>query len=230
MNYKTLKRILDILLALTMLLLLWPLMLLIALIIKIDSRGPVIYKQERYNGIDRKFVMYKFRTMQVGARRKMEKEHENPKKLITRFGKVLRELHIDELPQLYNILRGDISFIGVRPQQEAEYQWMLKCSKEWLDRFKGSVGAVSIERLICIYPAIQEKFVKKLKNADYLLNMQRREDYDLYYVKNECLYNDVIILMYLVRTILGKIYCTFITKQYCEYDSCDMKWKNRKLY
>lgn len=230
MTYKTLKRILDILLALTMLLLLWPLMLLIALIIKIDSRGPVIYKQERYNGIDRKFVMYKFRTMQVGARRKMEKEHENPKKLITRFGKVLRELHIDELPQLYNILRGDIGFIGVRPQQEAEYQWMLKCSKDWPDRFKGSVGAVSIERLICIYPTIQEKFVKKLKNADYLLDKRRRADYDLYYANNESLRNDSVIFLYLVRTILSKLFQCFLKKDFKEYENCDKKRKNRKLY
>ena len=166
----------------------------------------------------------------MGARRKMKSKNENPKKLITRVGKVLRELHIDELPQLYNILKGDISFIGVRPQQEKEQKFLLANEKDWEMRFMGSVGAVSIERLINIHPHIQARLVKKLQNADYLMEKEKRVDYDLYYAKNEKLYNDLIIFIYLIRTVLSKAYHTFFQKEFCEYDNCDQMWKNRKLY
>lgn len=213
-----------------MLLLLWPFMIIIALIIKLDSRGPAIYKQKRYIGVNKTFCIYKFRSMQMGARMKMEKEHKNPKKLITRVGKVLRELHIDELPQLINILKGDISFIGVRPQQEKEQKFMLKNEPNWEKRFEGSVGAVSIERLINIHPHIQERFVKNLTNADYLIEKVKRLDYDLYYAKNQSLYNDTVIFFYLIRAVLSKVYHAFFKREFCEYENCDKKWKNRKLY
>lgn len=228
--YKTLKRILDIIISPTLLAFLWPLMILIALIIKIDSNGSVLYKQKRYNGVSSTFTMYKFRTMQMGARRKMIEKNENPKKLITRIGKVLRELHIDELPQLFNILKGDISFIGVRPQQEKEQKYLLKNEPGWEKRFEGSVGAVSIERLINIYPHVQKRLVKKLTNADYLLQKEKRVDYDLYYANNQSLYNDTIIFIYLIRTVLSKAYHTFFKRKFSEYDNCDKRWKNRQLY
>ncbi len=89
----------------------------IALLIKIDSRGPVLYRQERLGKLEKPFWIYKFRTMNQDA------ESDGPKwctpgdTRVTRVGKILRKLHLDELPQFYNILKGDISFVGTRPER-----------------------------------------------------------------------------------------------------------------
>lgn len=230
MNYKLFKRFLDIIFAITLFLLLWPLLLVIAIIIKLDSNGTVVYKQKRYNGVDKTFNIYKFRTMKSGARTKMVKNHKNPKRLITKFGKVLRELHMDELPQLINIIKGDVSFIGVRPQQEKEQIFMLKNQPDWSERFGGSVGVISLERIINICPRMHKNIISSLKNADYLLEKKNRIDYDLYYVKNENFYNDVVLMFYLIGLIFEKTISVFIKREFKEFDNCDQRWKNRQLY
>jgi len=123
-----LKRLVDIVLSFSLLVLLSPLLLIIAIIVKLDSKGPALFKQKRL-GCGREFVFYKFRTMQEGA----EKEHEryirrygNMFKLkddprITRVGKFLRKYSLDELPQFYNVLRGDMSLVGPRPPMPVEF-------------------------------------------------------------------------------------------------------------
>ena len=112
--YKFFKRGFDISLALLILLVLWPVFLLVALAVKIDSEGPVIFKQKRL-GLDGKvFNLYKFRSMCVGAE-KGGVYSDNKDKRITKVGNILRKTSLDELPQAVNVLRGDMSFIGPRP-------------------------------------------------------------------------------------------------------------------
>ncbi|GAH40515.1 unnamed protein product, partial [marine sediment metagenome] len=141
-----------------------------------------------------------------------------------------RELHIDELPQLINILKGDVSFIGVRPQQETEQKWMLKTEPKWEKRFQGSVGVISLERIINICPSLQKYIISNLRDAEYLLEKKKRIDYDLYYVNVENLYTDMILMFYLFRLMYEKTISVFAKREFVEYDNCDKRWKDRKLY
>lgn len=112
--YKFFKRGFDISLALLILLVLWPVFLLVALAVKIDSEGPVIFKQKRLGLGGKVFNLYKFRSMCVGAE-KGGVYSDNKDKRITKVGNILRKTSLDELPQAVNVLRGDMSFIGPRP-------------------------------------------------------------------------------------------------------------------
>ncbi|MCD6351473.1 MAG: sugar transferase [Armatimonadetes bacterium] len=110
------KRAADVLLAVTGLVLLGPLILFLALLVKLTSPGPAIFRQRRLGQYGKPFVMYKLRTMVDGAEGKGAglAIEENDSR-ITRFGRFLRNTSLDELPQLWNILRGDMSFVGPRP-------------------------------------------------------------------------------------------------------------------
>lgn len=127
------KRLLDIVISLTMLIVLSPLFLIFALLIKLDSRGPVLFAQERIGLNKRRFRIYKFRTMVTGAEKMQSKLEElnevsgpvfkikdDPR--TTRVGKVLRRASIDELPQLFNVLMGSMSLVGPRPLPVRDYQ------------------------------------------------------------------------------------------------------------
>ncbi|HML45309.1 MAG TPA: sugar transferase [Clostridia bacterium] len=121
--YLWIKRVVDIILALCLLILLAPLFAVVALLIRADSPGPVIFKQERVGKDEKLFRVYKFRTMVETAPASVAtSELKNAPRYITRMGRVLRKSSIDELPQLINILRGEMSLIGPRPlvPQETE--------------------------------------------------------------------------------------------------------------
>ncbi len=115
-SVSTAKRLLDVSVAFLALLFSWPLLLLTALIVRLESAGPVIFRQERVGLGGDLFTVYKFRTMEVA------KQHEGPSMTkrgdprITRFGRFLRKHKLDELPQLFNVLRGEMSLIGPRPR------------------------------------------------------------------------------------------------------------------
>lgn len=114
--YRTLKTAVDLSAAAVMLVILGPLLLLVALLIRLDSAGPAIYRQRRVGRSGKPFTMYKFRTMKVGtpvlSTAEMQHQAAVP---FTRLGPILRKTNIDELPQLINILKGEMSFIGPRP-------------------------------------------------------------------------------------------------------------------
>jgi len=115
-SYQPVKRALDLLLALILLPVLGPIMLLIAAVIKLDSSGPAIYRQERVGVLGRLFTFYKFRTMRVGTPVLSTAEMQQQKtKPYTRIGPFLRKTSLDELPQLFNIIKGEMSFVGPRP-------------------------------------------------------------------------------------------------------------------
>jgi len=127
------KRIIDIVISLIAILLLSPVFIISAIGVKLSSKGPVFFRQERCGQNGRRFILYKFRSMIVGAemkKRKLEKQNEmqgpvfkmkrDPR--VTRFGRFMRKLSIDELPQLFNVLRGDMSLVGPRPPLPAEVE------------------------------------------------------------------------------------------------------------
>lgn len=120
--YLHIKRIVDIVLSLMGLIVLSPIMLLIALIIKLDSKGPVFFKQIRIGIHKRNFTILKFRTMRIDTPKNMPTHLlQNPDQWITKVGKFLRKTSLDELPQIINILKGEMSIIGPRPALWNQY-------------------------------------------------------------------------------------------------------------
>ncbi len=110
------KRLMDIILSLLLLVVLSPVMLAVAIAIRLDSPGPVIFKQVRVTQYGRKFYILKFRTMVQDAEKKGNQVTVSGDARLTRVGKVIRGCRIDEFPQLINVLRGEMSFVGTRPE------------------------------------------------------------------------------------------------------------------
>lgn len=115
-NSLVFKRVFDIIMSVILIVLFSPIMLLISLLIKFDSQGPIIYKQVRITQYGRRFKVYKFRTMvnnadKIGAHVTTKNDSR-----ITRVGKRIRDSRLDEFPQLFNVLKGDMSFVGTRPE------------------------------------------------------------------------------------------------------------------
>ena len=116
MYRKYIKRIIDFILSLVAIVILSPFLLLIAILIKLDSEGPVLFKQKRIGMHKTHFYMLKFRTMRIDSPKDVPTHLlENPDQWITRMGKILRKTSLDELPQLFNIIKGEMSIIGPRP-------------------------------------------------------------------------------------------------------------------
>lgn len=115
------KRLLDIVLSAAGLVVLFVPMVIIGILIKIDSRGPVIYSQERLGKNGKPFMIYKFRSMTTDAENNGPQWADQDDRRCTKLGKVLRKTRLDELPQLYNILIGDMSIVGPRPERECFY-------------------------------------------------------------------------------------------------------------
>ena len=111
-----LKRLFDIVVSLIMLIILCPVMLIIAIMIRLDSPGPALFLQERVTTYGKHFKIYKFRTMVVDAEKMGTQVTTSGDQRITTLGKILRNFRLDELPQLVNILMGDMSFVGTRPE------------------------------------------------------------------------------------------------------------------
>lgn len=115
-NSLALKRIFDVVVSLILLCLLSPVFIILAIWIKSDSKGPVIFKQDRITRYGRKFKIYKFRTMVTNAERLGSQVTSDNDVRVTGVGKKIRSYRLDELPQLINIIKGDMSFVGTRPE------------------------------------------------------------------------------------------------------------------
>lgn len=176
MKNKIIKKIVDFFVALIALILLSPFFLFIAVLIKLDSRGPVFFKQERVGKDGKIFKMWKFRTMAEGSDR-VEKGHEifenDPR--ITKLGKFLREWTIDESPQFVNIFLGDMSLVGPRPLPEYHVKNYNSFQKRVLLVKPGLVSMVDIK-------------------GRALVPWEKRFEYDNWYVDNQSLWLDFKIL------------------------------------
>lgn len=128
--YPVVKRIIDFTLSLIAMLILWPLFLVMAIIIKIDSKGPVFFKQKRVGKNKKHFYILKFRTMRTDTPNDMPTHLlKDPEAFITKSGKFLRKTSLDELPQIINILKGEMSIIGPRPALWNQYDLIAERDK-----------------------------------------------------------------------------------------------------
>jgi sugar transferase (PEP-CTERM system associated) len=184
------KRAFDVSLALIGLLAALPVMLLAAVAIKLDSRGPVLFRQPRLGRHGRLFILKKFRSMGADAERQtgaVWAQADDPR--ITRIGRLLRRTRIDELPQLLNVLAGDMSFIGPRPERPEFFRQLRDRIPLYLARLSVKPGITGWAQVRYRYGASVEDATEKLQ-------------YDLYYIKNLSLFLDLLILINTVQVVL----------------------------
>jgi sugar transferase (PEP-CTERM system associated) len=186
----SIRRLFDILISAVLLVLALPLMIVAAIAIKLDSGGPVFYCQERVGLHGRPFTLFKFRSMRVDAEaggRPRWASQKDPR--VTRVGAVIRLARIDELPQLLNVLRGEMSFIGPRPERPHFVAQLEQIIPYYRERASVKPGITGWAQVNYPYGASVEDARAKLS-------------YDLYYVKNRSLILDLLILISTVRVIL----------------------------
>ena len=169
---KEVKRWLDFLLASICLILFSPLFLACYIAVKRGNDGPVIFKQERIGRFGRPFYIYKFRSMTVDAEAKgPQLSKQTTDKRLTKAGKFLREHHLDELPQLWNIFVGDMAFIGPRPEREFYIDQIMERDPRYVYLYQIRPGITSMATLYNGYTDTMEKMLKRLEmDLDYLKN------------------------------------------------------------
>ena len=167
---KEVKRWIDFFFAGICLIVFSPLFLACYIAIKRDNDGPVIFKQERIGRFGRPFTIYKFRSMTVNAEEKGPQLcSENKDKRLTKTGKFLREHHLDELPQLWNIFIGDMAFIGPRPERKFYIDKIIKRDPRYTYLYQIRPGITSMATLYNGYTDTMEKMLKRLEmDLDYL--------------------------------------------------------------
>ena len=186
-----LKRLIDLGVAAAVLVISLPLWPVIAAAIKIDSRGPVFYLQKRAGKGNKFFTLIKFRSMVEGAEDGVPLWAAENDDRITRVGRVLRNLHLDELPQLLHVLKGEMSLVGPRPERPEFVEVLRKEIPSFDERHKVKPGITGWAQVNHPYAATIEDSAKKL-------------EYDLYYVKNRSLFFDLKILFLTAKRLVRK--------------------------
>ena len=184
------KRLVDLALAAVGLVLAAPLMLLTALAIRLESRGPVFYCQERVGEKGRVFVLCKFRSMREDAEQGTPIWASERDDRVTRVGRVIRKTRIDELPQLWNVLLGNMSFVGPRPERPFFVQQLASAVPFYLERHAVKPGVTGWAQVKYRYGSSVEDAMEKLR-------------YDLYYIKHLSIVFDLTIVIDTVKVIVS---------------------------
>ena len=189
-GFMALRRLISVTIALTGLILILPIVPFVILAIKLDSPGPVFYKQQRVGRNNVPFYVYKFRTMRPDAEAKtgaVWAGADDPR--ITRIGKFLRASRLDEIPQLWCVLRGDMAFVGPRPERPEFVEWLTRQIPYYRVRHVIRPGITGWAQIRYKYGSTVEDAKEKLQ-------------YDLYYIKNISIGLDLLIMFQTVKTIL----------------------------
>jgi lipopolysaccharide/colanic/teichoic acid biosynthesis glycosyltransferase len=195
------KRLLDFILSLFGLLILSPLFLLIGLLIIIDDNGPVFFVQERIGRFGKPFVLYKFRSMKINKTSNNNNFEPGNTTRVTKTGKYLRKTKLDELPQLYNVLKGDLSLVGPRPEVR---RWVDVYPERWA-------------KIHSIRPGITDNASILFRNEEEILSKSADPEQtymeiilptklDLYenYLKNHSFFGDIKLILKTVTTLVLK--------------------------
>jgi sugar transferase (PEP-CTERM system associated) len=184
------KRLFDLVVSITMMILTLPLFLLAAVLIKLDSPGPVIFSQARVGERNRIYRMYKFRSMVRDAEKLTGPVWAEEKdSRITRVGRVMRRLRIDELPQLWNVIEGSMSFVGPRPEREVFVNELEKIVPYYRERFTVKPGITGWAQVKYGYGASVADAIEKLS-------------FDLFYIKNMSLGLDILVFILTIKVVL----------------------------
>ena len=187
---RSIKRIIDIFLAMVAIIILLPLILLFAVIVKLSSRGPVFFLQERVGYNEKPFMIWKFRSMHNTAEETGPQLSSDEDKRVTPWGKIMRRWRLDELPQLWNVLKGDMSIVGPRPERKYYIDQIIKTHPEYLTLLKVKPGLTSMGMV-------------KFGYAENVEEMTERMKYDLAYIKNPSLLSDIKIMLQSIQVIFA---------------------------
>ncbi len=183
--YYSFKRLMDILLCVIGLVVAIPIMLIAGIAIKIDSKGPIIYKQERMGKDGKVFIMYKLRSMCVDAEKNGAKWADKNDPRITRVGNFIRKTRIDELPQLFNIIKGDMSIVGPRPERP---MFTYKFNEE----IPGFINRLQVKPGLTGWAQV---------NGGYNVTPRDKWEKDMYYIENQSILMDIKILFKTVAIV-----------------------------
>ena len=186
---QSVKRFFDITLSAIAMIILLPVYLYVAVRVKLGSKGPVFYKQERIGYEGRPFMIYKFRTMYIDAESKGPQLSQVGDPRITPFGHIMRKYRLDELPQFWNIIKGDMSIVGPRPERRYYIEQIERIAPYYCLVYKVRPGLLSWGPIKIGYSDTVEKMVERLR-------------YDIIYMDNMTIQTDIKILYYSIGVIL----------------------------
>lgn len=192
---RNIKRAADFLIATIALIVFSPLFLLCYCLVKREDGGPVIFKQERIGRFGRPFTIYKFRSMCIDAEKDGPQlyRHQHDKRM-TKIGRYLRKHHLDELPQLWNVVKGDMAFIGPRPERKFYIDQIMQRDSRYAYLYQIRPGVTSYATLYNGYTDTMEKMLKRL-------------DLDLYYLEHRSWWFDMKILAKtFINITFGKVF------------------------
>ena len=187
---RAVKRGFDFVGALLGLIVTSPVMLVVYILQKRESRGPVLFKQERIGKGGKPFKIVKFRTMKINAEEDGPQLAAEEDKRLTCIGKVLRAHHLDELPQLWNVLVGDMSFVGYRPERQFFIDQIMEHRPDYTDLYICRPGVTSDATLHNGYTDTMEKMITRL-------------DMDLDYIRNRSVWMDIKIICETLGSVVG---------------------------
>lgn len=190
---RSVKRILDCFLAFISLIIFSPLFLLCYIAVKREDGGPAIYRQERIGRFGRPFYIYKFRSMKLDAEKSGPALYAGTEdSRLTKIGKFIRTHHLDELPQLWNVFRGDMAFIGPRPERQFYIEQIMQHDPRYRYLYQIRPGVTSYATLYNGYTDTMEKMLRRLR-------------YDLFYLENRSWFFDAkILILTFLRIVFGK--------------------------
>lgn len=184
--YEFIKRIIDVILAFIGLIVASPIMAIISIAIKLESRGPVFYCQERVGKNGRVYTMYKLRSMYENAEENGAQWAEEDDPRVTKVGKFIRRTRLDELPQLFNVLKGDMSLVGPRPERPIfTYQFN--------EQIPGFINRLQVKPGLTGWAQV---------NGGYKLTPAEKLEYDLYYIENRTIWLDIKIMLKTIMVVL----------------------------
>ena len=189
-THRGIKRIFDILLAVIGTIILLPLILFTAILLMLSSKGPVFFLQERVGLNGKPFLIRKFRSMHISAEKTGPQLSSDEDKRVTAWGKIMRRWRLDELPQVWNVLKGDMSIVGPRPERKYFIDQIVKSNPEYLNLLKAKPGLTSMGMV-------------KFGYAENVEEMIERMQYDLYYVENISLLLDIKIMLQSIKVVFA---------------------------
>lgn len=187
---RSIKRIFDVLFAIAGTIILLPLILVTAIILKFSSKGSLFFLQERVGYKGKQFMIFKFRSMYLTAEETGPQLSSDEDDRVTIWGKIMRRWRLDELPQLWNILKGDMSIVGPRPERKYYIDQIIKSHPEYLNLLK-------------LKPGITSMGMVKFGYAENVEEMIERMRYDLIYIENPSLLLDIKIMLQSIKVVFA---------------------------
>jgi lipopolysaccharide/colanic/teichoic acid biosynthesis glycosyltransferase len=181
-------RLIDVLFSSLAIILLSPLILFLIIGVKINSRGPVLHRQERIGRYGKPFTLYKFRSMQTDAEKNGPELSRVNDRRITNFGKFMRKRKLDEIPNFWNVLKGEMSLVGPRPERKYFIDQIVQRAPHYIHLHKVKPGITSWGQVKYGYAMNVDEMIKRLK-------------YDLLYIENMSLFVDFQIMIFTVLTL-----------------------------